>query len=316
MKVSLWWLDIIDLKIINNRLFAALEGIYAYDGGIVSTPLSQVSWSNLLTGFNSNIIFDGTMLYGFHESNSSMLLKSSNLGVHWQEVGLLKGGIHYSSSVQKDYPGGILIGGRSDHSSSLSIGMVYFITPEGDVRTIYDGGGIYGIAAPVNRKEFYIIKHSQGIILKADSIGGELYPYEEGLPAIPSGQGHYSLFYLDTPRYLNKIFTNRGGFMEVGLSSPVQVEPDVFIYEFNLSQNYPNPFNPTTKIKFSIPRTEHVSVIIYDILGREITRLIDNELNPGSYETEFKGADISSGIYFYRLTAGELTEIRKMMLIK
>jgi photosystem II stability/assembly factor-like uncharacterized protein len=311
-----WWLDIRDLKIINNRLFAALEGSYSYESGIVSTPLNQASWTTILTGFNSKIMFDGKLLYGFSDYNPSMLLKSSDLGIRWQEAGLLRAGMDYSSFAKKDNPAGILIGGYRDYSSPHSGGIVYFIPSDDDIKTIYEGTSIYGIAAPIDRKELYIIRTSQGIILKADSIGGGFYPYEEGLSYIPVDQGYRKLYYSDAPGYTNKIFTNRGGFMELELSTPVQVEPDISIYEFSLSQNYPNPFNPSTKIIFSIPRTEHVSVIIYDILGREITRLIDNELNPGSYETEFKGTDISSGIYFYKLTAGELTEIRKMMLIK
>jgi hypothetical protein len=86
--------------------------------------------------------------------------------------------------------------------------------------------------------------------------------------------------------------------------------------EYILNQNYPNPFNPVTKIKFTVVNKEQVSLIIYDLLGREVTRLIDQELNPGSHEVEFNGKDLSSGTYFYRITAGEFSSVKKMQFLK
>lgn len=86
--------------------------------------------------------------------------------------------------------------------------------------------------------------------------------------------------------------------------------------EFRLDQNYPNPFNPATKIRFSIPRRSNSSLIVYDVLGREIEVLLNRELNAGDYEVEFDGSQLTSGIYFYKLTSGSFTRIRKMILIK
>lgn len=89
---------------------------------------------------------------------------------------------------------------------------------------------------------------------------------------------------------------------------------------YNLFQNYPNPFNPVTKIKFSIPSVgttfQTVQLKIYDILGREIAILVNEHLKPGTYEVEFDGSGYSSGIYFYKLTAGEFTETKRMILVK
>ncbi len=89
--------------------------------------------------------------------------------------------------------------------------------------------------------------------------------------------------------------------------------------EFSLSQNYPNPFNPTTKIKFTIPvGNENVRSLlrIYDILGNEIATLVDEQKQSGTYEVEFNGSGLSSGIYFYRLTAGNFSITKQMMLVK
>ncbi|KAF0140970.1 MAG: beta-glucuronidase [Stygiobacter sp.] len=86
--------------------------------------------------------------------------------------------------------------------------------------------------------------------------------------------------------------------------------------EFSLSNAYPNPFNPTTKIKFDIPKQSHVKLIVYDILSREIEKLVDNEMLPGSYEVMLHGKDLPSGVYFYQLRAGDFVETRKLVLVK
>ena len=87
---------------------------------------------------------------------------------------------------------------------------------------------------------------------------------------------------------------------------------------YDLSQNYPNPFNPSTNIKFSLKKSGFTSLIIYDALGKEITKLVNGDLGTGSYQFEFS-ADrfgLSSGLYFYKLTSGDFSEVKQMMLIK
>ena len=95
---------------------------------------------------------------------------------------------------------------------------------------------------------------------------------------------------------------------------------------YTLSQNFPNPFNPMTKIKFDLPsygfpigafgNDKSVVLKVYDILGKEIQTLVNQQLQPGSYEVTFDGNNFSTGVYYYRLSAGTFTETKKMMLIK
>jgi|GEM_PF-5867070 len=85
---------------------------------------------------------------------------------------------------------------------------------------------------------------------------------------------------------------------------------------FYLHQNYPNPFNPITVINFSIPKANHVSLIIYDSLGQQVRRLVDEIKIPGYYQAEFDAVDLPSGIYFYSLYSGEYSATKKMTLIK
>ena len=86
---------------------------------------------------------------------------------------------------------------------------------------------------------------------------------------------------------------------------------------YNLSQNYPNPFNPITKINYQLPKDSKVSLVVYDILGREMIKLVNNEFkNAGSYTLEFNGQLFASGVYFYRLIANDYVKVKKMVLIK
>jgi hypothetical protein len=85
---------------------------------------------------------------------------------------------------------------------------------------------------------------------------------------------------------------------------------------FVLLQNYPNPFNPTTAIRFSIPQRERVSLIVYDVLGREVSTLVNGDLEAGPHQATFDAAKLASGIYLYRLKAGTFTATKKLVLLK
>ncbi|MCX6150006.1 MAG: T9SS type A sorting domain-containing protein [Ignavibacteriales bacterium] len=85
---------------------------------------------------------------------------------------------------------------------------------------------------------------------------------------------------------------------------------------FQLKQNYPNPFNPSTKINYEIPATGFVSLKVYDMLGKEVATLVNEEKLAGDYEIEFAPQGLLSGIYFYKLKAGNFVETRKMILLK
>lgn len=87
---------------------------------------------------------------------------------------------------------------------------------------------------------------------------------------------------------------------------------------FSLSQNYPNPFNPVTKIRFAISGTSVAQTLlsVYDILGREVETLVNEQLSPGTYEVDFDASKLTSGVYFYIIKAGEFTETKRMVLVK
>ncbi|MCW8811388.1 MAG: T9SS type A sorting domain-containing protein [Ignavibacteriaceae bacterium] len=135
----------------------------------------------------------------------------------------------------------------------------------------------------------------------------------EGLPVLPIGDieihpatrelvaGTYgrSMYKID----LNLIPSN------IESSEPV-------VSGFNLEQNYPNPFNPSTKIKYTITQTSNVVIKVFDILGNDITTLVNEEKPAGNYEVDFKATDLASGIYLYKLITNEFSETKKMILLK
>jgi len=126
-----------------------------------------------------------------------------------------------------------------------------------------------------------------------------------------------------THGYLHLATENNSVYMMYLIINAVKTD-EMSVNDFKLEQNYPNPFNPATKIKFSLPSHSEsegqsvslVTIKVYDLLGREITTLINNELSPGNYEVDFNGSNLASGVYFYRLESGSFSSTKKMMIIR
>jgi len=85
---------------------------------------------------------------------------------------------------------------------------------------------------------------------------------------------------------------------------------------FKLEQNYPNPFNPSTRIKFAVPEKSNVLIKVYDILGSEVATLVNEEMDAGWYENNFNAAGLSSGVYLYRMEAGNFISTKKMIYLR
>lgn len=93
-------------------------------------------------------------------------------------------------------------------------------------------------------------------------------------------------------------------------------ENSCFINSYYLSNNYPNPFNPSTKLTYSIPEKTNVNLKVFDLLGSEVVELVNGEIEKGSYDISFNASNLPSGVYFYRLQAGDFVQTRKMILLK
>ena len=100
------------------------------------------------------------------------------------------------------------------------------------------------------------------------------------------------------------------------ITSTTEVNDQNLPKEYALFQNYPNPFNPTTNIKYSVPSNAYVSLKVYDILGREVATLVNEQKPAGNYEVNFNASSLSSGVYFYKIQSGSFAQVRKMLLLK
>lgn len=121
----------------------------------------------------------------------------------------------------------------------------------------------------------------------------------------------------DTTIYYNRDVYPDTGWVIMNVLPPIlYVENDENPMFFELAQNYPNPFNPNTTIKYQIPEQAFVVITVFDILGNTVEKLVDEEKTTGSYNVEFDGSKLSSGIYYYQISTEKFHQTRKMVLIK
>jgi len=171
---------------------------------------------------------------------------------------------------------------------------------------------------PKSINNIFFLDKNTGFIAAA---GGSIYKTTDGgtvwndLPSITSN-ALYDVFFL-TPE--KGFAVGQSGTMIAYYNNPTSVNDDLRQEKPNsylLSQNYPNPFNPTTVISYQLPVNSNVSLRLYDILGNEVARLVDEMQDAGRHEVEFNGSRFPSGVYFYQLRAGGFVETRKMILLK
>ncbi|MBK9097227.1 MAG: T9SS type A sorting domain-containing protein [bacterium] len=187
---------------------------------------------------------------------------------------------------------------------------------------ISEDGGISWFTRTIPESDMIVADHS-GRIYRNAGIGVQ-YSSDKGITWIPVDNSGLNNWVNEMAiNQNNRIYlaTTSGVYFGEGDSIVVSVENTEPAKTFFLSQNYPNPFNPVTKIKYSIPQDvrgekQEVMLKIYDVLGREIATLVNEEKPAGEYEVEFDGSALPSGIYFYRLKAGAFSETRKMVLLK
>jgi hypothetical protein len=96
----------------------------------------------------------------------------------------------------------------------------------------------------------------------------------------------------------------------------LEEEIEIPVSDFTLFDNYPNPFNPTTKIMYTVPEAEQITIKVFNTIGEEVMTLVNEVKQPGVYEVEFISHGLPSGVYLYRLIAGEFVQTKKMILMK
>ncbi len=240
---------------------------------------------------------------GYVISDSGVVLKTTNKGLNWTTSNTGYPYILRDISFF-DSQNGVVVGGTSSQC------YIFKTTNSGTTWNLNFNSNITGVLLSVSFKDPNCI-YASGRKILGTSNGGVDWLEQAAFPS--SYNGFISAWNKDTVIAIakdNVYRTNIGivtGFSQMGTEIPAYS---------TLKQNYPNPFNPVTKIEFVIHRPLHVQLVIYDILGRQLELLVDDNLNAGIYETEWNASKNSSGMYLCRLITDGKTETRRMTLVK
>jgi photosystem II stability/assembly factor-like uncharacterized protein len=286
-------------------------------GAILKTTNAGSTWdSQTFTGlgFISSIYFVNVNTGFACTYNSYKILKTINGGVNWQEIFTNTEGFFGISFI--DANTGTAVGG---YPSAPGNAFILRTTNGGLNWTnyVFNNSNICYLWSVkfLNTNIGFITGGSPLInstILKTTNGGLNWYPQITSANDVLKGNYFTSLntgYVVGSSGTILKT-TDGGNFVGI---NPVTNEVPA---QFSLSQNYPNPFNPVTKIKFDISKTGFVRIIIYDMLGRELKTLINEQLNAGTYEAMWTADKFSSGVYFYTLTTESFRETKRMVLIK
>jgi hypothetical protein len=168
--------------------------------------------------------------------------------------------------------------------------------------------------------DIFIAKYdASGNIQWARSAGGPISDFGIGITIDSTGRNYITGGFFSTAVFGTFSLTSAGGYEAyiASISSTVSISNEfTAVPVFELEQNYPNPFNPDTYIRYSISESKNIKLVIYDISGKEIRTLVNGFQNAGTYSITFNGNGLASGIYYYKISAGEFTDVRSMVFIK
>ncbi len=192
------------------------------------------------------------------------------------------------------------------------IGKIYKTTDGGSdwQEVLDDSGGIGKIYFCDQENGFAVVvtdTTQKGVLIKTTSAGADWTDFETPTDSLNG------LFFFNPN--LGYVVGDKGRILKYDRTTRVENKSEL-ISKYALYQNYPNPFNPSTTIKYSIPKLSFVTLKIFDVLGNEIAILVNEEKTTGNYKVEFDASNLSSGVYFYRLQAGDFIDTKKIVLLK
>ncbi|HMQ69788.1 MAG TPA: YCF48-related protein [Ignavibacteria bacterium] len=337
-----------------NTAFLINENIYyaaGDSGAIFRTSDGGIHWSDQ-TNYKKydiqSIYFtdenNGMVAGGYQDGERAFIYKTTNAGVNWFEaydsLGLGKLNSLTFVNVFSGYCAGnngnilrTFDGGYSWESENIFSGNLYSVSfrdtknglISGETGMIFkttNGGTDWDYMISGFYSDIYSVKYlSEDMAVAGGQEGTILISRNDGINwqkefRITKSDIHSVEFNFD-----NKIFAagEYGTIIYSDIKEPTllaSANKNTEIPEATLSANYPNPFNPTTTIKFDIRTPAFTKLTIFDVLGREIQTLVNEELKTGSYSLVFDGSEFNSGVYFYRLTSGDFTETKRMLMVK
>lgn len=315
----------------NGETFKSISGMTVISGYI--NALIGTSYASIIAGTSTGIyrsidhgktwvkvfntpvttlmqLSSGT-IYGYRTFSGSGILRSNDSGSTWQEV---KNGMGITSIQNMVVePSGNLLAGTNNG--------LFRSTNSGDLWIRIDTQKVnkpYGIFVAVNNEgKIFFGGATSGAnteSYQSTNLGATWSNIPNNIKTVTSQATLRSLFVASNGRLFAG--TSEGLFRSTQKTTTVDGAVGISPEEFSLYQNYPNPFNPTTTISFSIRKSGMTKLQVYDLLGKEVAMLVNEELTAGSYQRTFNAAGFSSGMYFFRLTNGSLSETKRMMLLK
>lgn len=286
---------------IGNNLFAASK----FNGVYISTD-NGTSWNFINSGLTNtqtrSIFTDGTNLFVGTYGGGGIFLSTNNGGT-WSVInsGLTQ---HYVYSFTKI--------GSNLFAGTWSAG-VFLSTNNGANWTAASNGlssnyPVYEFVA--NGTNLFAATEGGGVYLSTNN-GSNWTDVSSGLTNLNMLRLAISGSYLFAGGDQSGVWRRPLSEMITGINEKSDLPEN-----YSLSQNYPNPFNPATTIKYSVSQMHKVTLKVYSALGKEVATLVNEEKPAGAYEVSFNGAGLASGVYYYKLTAGSYTDVRKMILIK
>ncbi len=273
-------------------------------GSVYSSTNSGKSWSQY--GLNSSVIAlavkaDIILAGSVGSYDYGGVFRSTNHGLNWYKMS------YWALNVT---PTSFAVCGDKIFAGSVNNG-VYYSTDDG-VNWTHSGVGV-PLVKVISLYAFennIFASTSQGVYASKD-YGTSWHQVNDGLPDINIA----SFIYFDNYIYVG---TSGMGVWRRPLSeiTGINQENANLPYQFFLEQNYPNPFNPNTEISYSIPSASNVKLIVYNTLGQTVRFLENSYKQVGNYSINFNASGLPSGIYFYKLEAGNFSQFKKMMLIK
>ena len=313
-------------------------GNFGTAGGASANAIAQwngSSWSTLGSGMNGGVaalVVLGTDLYAGGAFSTAGGVSASRIakwnGSSWSALGSgMDGSVLALAVIGTDlYAGGgfTTAGGVSANYVAKWDGSSWFALSSGMGAQIGGYAQLEGLA--VIGTDLY----AGGLFITAGGVSANNIAKWNGSSWSALGSGTNTvtraLAAIGTDLYAGGAFTTAGGVSANYVAKwgcipiPVSVDEDrsgnALPQLFRLEQSYPNPFNPTTTISYQIPVAEHVSLKVYDMLGREVSTLVNENKLPGKYKVKFDASKLSSGIYFYQLKAGEFTQTKKLVFLK
>ncbi len=302
----------------DSLVFASVCGLHrSSNRGMTWDTVAGYSWGvsfAKLLGMNKTL---GHILYksDMTQTYQAHVYRSTNRGRNWDSI-FTANVPHMQYPEESPYSviatgDTILVAVQTTvFDTSRNIGIFRSTNGGSSWTHVYANKRVVGIAES-NVSPNTLFAASEAGILKSTDWGATWFAYNNGLPTT-------RLTSLLLSPYSDTMFvsTETHGVLKVwGFLTDV-AEKNVVPARFELMQNYPNPFNPATIIRFQIPNSNHVTLKVYDLLGREVETLVDEEKHAGNHEVTWNAAEFASGIYFYQLKAGGYNATRKMFLIR